>query len=715
MARRGSWRATALALGLAAPLLAGLTPQAAARPGVPPAQPAPAAGGLPPQPGGAIQLKVRRQADAVELVVEGTGAGPQLQQSTSANGWLGQLVTSTPGGLRVGPQRLTIPELGLQSVSLEGSGTSYRLSVTPMQGVPLGRPVVSADGQNLIISFPASPQVSNTTARFDVNQPGRIPGQPAAPPLQPRAVAPPLGDMAVGTMTLKNRGFLALSGPPVTLTARGANPRDILMTLAQIGGYGFAYSEQPPQSLKQGTDRQPMPFENREKVFKVTPVTVAFRNERFERAFNFVLASSGLQARKEGNTLIVGPGVLQQSFGPQVSRVYRLNQASPDSAADYLANLGALVTKTFVEEITATTGVPLAGASTSNPQTTRTSKEIKVQQYGGEAGPLIGLRATTDSRLGTITVVGEGALVAVAEQYLRQLDLRQRQVALSVRILDVTLENNAEIDNSFSLRFGNTFIVNDSGRLLAAFGRNLPADAASFVGPAAQPRPNPGLAYPDQSFYDFLRSQILSSNTKILASPTLIIQEGGAPYDAFSADIDGTEISKDGKVGRERTNEALVRVGTQLVTSYEIRQDVNGVSFCQPVFSTAGLTFGAKVDKIDDNGFVSFSISPEISAAVGGQQVGSCGSISLINSRSLDTGQLRVRDGQTLILTGVISDTDRQVVTKWPVFGDLPLIGQFFRRTSGARTKNELVIMLTPRIIDESEGGGFGYGTRAKI
>jgi type IV pilus assembly protein PilQ len=151
-------------------------------------------------------------------------------------------------------------------------------------------------------------------------------------------------------------------------------------------------------------------------------------------------------------------------------------------------------------------------------------------------------------------------------------------------------------------------------------------------------------------------------------------------------------------------------VGTQLVTSYNVKQDINGNNFCEPVFGNAGLTFGARVEKVDDNGFVSFSLSPEISAAVGTQEVGNCGLINLINDRLLDTGRVRVRDGQTLILTGVISSRDQQVVSKWPILGDMPLIGQFFRRTNGDRTKNELVIMVTPRIIDDEQGGMYGYG-----
>ena len=141
----------------------------------------------------------------------------------------------------------------------------------------------------------------------------------------------------------------------------------------------------------------------------------------------------------------------------------------------------------------------------------------------------------------------------------------------------------------------------------------------------------------------------------------------------------------------------------------------NGSIFCEPELTNAGLTFGARVDKIDDNGFVTFSLSPEISASVDVAPVEGCGNINVIASRSLDTGKIRVRDGQTLILTGVISDADVQAVTKWPILGDLPLIGQFFRSSQGGRSKRELVILVTPRIIDDTQGGTYGYGYRPTL
>ena len=712
---------------------------------------------------GPLQLKVRRLRDSVELVIEGAGLAPQLQQSSGANGWQGLLTTATPSGLRVGPQRLSLPELGFQTITLDGSGSSYRVGVTPVAGAPLGRPVVSGDGVSLIISFPASSQLSLPVARFNSQQPGYIPQASFAPPLQPRAVAPPLGDMAVGSMTLRNPGYLNLSGPAVTMTLKNAPAKDALMALAQVGGYGFAYVAEPDVSNSTGGGVDAGSIR----------ISLAFRGESFGRAFNTALLAAGLQGRREGNMILAGPKALSKTFGPQLSKVYRLNQVGPNAAADYLANLGATVTKTNTITTSVTQGGDLNQPSGApNSATTQSSSITNVEAYGASSGPLLGLRATTDTRLGTITLVGDPVIVSVAEQYLKQLDLRQRQVALSVRILDVNLDNVSEIDNSFAVRWGNNFIVNDSGQLLGAFGRNLPPTSNDFRrgvpndlkvelqpsdgttpgtvttegtnlpglqtsasvtlnGAASQGgslvdgvRRNPGVNFPSDQFFDFVRAQIVSGSTKLLASPTLILQENtsllregsetaSSTGSSQSASQGITNIGLDSAVGRRRANEGVVRVGTNVVTGYSTETPSQGGNVvCTPELSTAGLVLGARVEKIDDNGFVTFVLSPSVSAVTDQENAPQgCGSnLNILSIRSLDTGALRVRDGQTLIMTGVISDFDRTEVSKWPILGDMPLIGQFFRKSSGRKEKRELVIMVSPRIINDDQGGVYGYG-----
>jgi type IV pilus assembly protein PilQ len=723
-----------------------------------------------------LDMRLDRRRDAVDVVISGVGPGPQLQQSSNGAVWLGRLYVATPTGLRRGSQTLSMPEAGFQSISLSGVGSQFNIQVAPVPGFPLGRPLVSADGNNLILTFATAPQASQQTFSRDLTVPGRVPQPDMVPPLQPRAVAPPVGDMAVGSILIANSGFVNVSGPPITMTMQNAPARTVLMALSRMGGYGFVYVNADPSSqAASGSSGTPAAGDQASS----RPISISFKKESFARALNSVLLASGLQGKVEGNTILAGPNVLSKGFGAQLSKVYRLNQVGANSAADYLANLGAQVTKTNTITTAVTQGISQNQAVATSPSsaTTQSSSSTTVEAYGARNGPLLGLKATTDSRLSSITLVGSPALVAVAEIYLRQLDLRQRQVALSVKILDVSLDNQKEIDNSFAFRYGNNFIVNDQGQMLGAFGSLLPPGADAFgrgypqdvtfeigpdgkitataptginvvggatLGPAFYPpgnqgslfvdatRRNPGLSYPPDNFFNFVKAKIESTSTKVLASPTLILSENSEELrsgdDQLAANIQSLSSGGSGSggssgssggggggataaIGRTKANESFVTVGEQVITNYRVTTGTlgNGNS-CQPQFGIAGLTFGARVSKIDDNGFVTFSMSPAISATVRQFPVQGCGPIDILAIRRLDTGSARVRDGQTLILTGVISDRDTEAVTKWPILGDIPIIGQFFRNSGSNRAKRELVILVTPRIIDDTQGGSWGYG-----
>ena len=728
-------------------------------------------------------LKLRRLGDRVDVVVDGVSTDARVvSQSSSSTEWRGQLRAAAPLPLS-GSQEVALAEAGLQSIRLGANQQGgLELVVKASQGMALSDPMIRVDGNSLIVSFLRLPiqTTALTSGRLDLSRPGRVAQPTVVPPIRPRAVAPPLGDMAVGTMVLQNRSVVNASGPPVTLNLNNTPAKDALMALARVGGYGFVYVRDDASSETEVTTTTVSASSESTKIasFKDKLVTLSFKNESYGRALSGILLASDLQAKLEGRTLFVGPSVFSKTFGPQMSKVIRLNQVSATSAAEYLGNLGATFNRT---NTTTTTSGEAASAGTtqlSNQTSQTTSTTPASQKFGSESGPLLGLVVTNDDRLQTVTLVGDSQLVSVAEAYLKKIDLRQRQVALSVRILDISLENDSQLKNSFAFRSGNAFIVSDQGQLLANFGSLKPpgnergglpgqysaqSDTTPLSGTGAlreeqgfldqpqSPYPFPGspssqggpyrpgfgtkenilqpgvteideegttyapptrFQYPSNQLFDFLVAQIQSSNTKILASPTLIIQEGDEAANGSDEGI----VSSDGKVGRERSNESLVSVGTKLVTSYKVVTDQSGNTSCHPIFGNSGLTFGARVDKIDDNGFVTFSLSPEISAAVGSrQQVGNCGTISTISSRSLNTGKVRVRDGQTLILTGVLSDEDIRIVTKWPLLGDIPIIGQFFRSSGGNRRKNELVILVTPSIIDDNQGGNFGYGYKPSL
>ncbi len=780
----------------------------------------------------AVELRVRRVKDAVEVVIENTGTGPQLEQSTGGGSWLGRLYTTRPSALLRGPQAVAVPDAGFERISIEGGGTVYNLRVTPVPGYPVRPPLVSADGRNVVLSFAAPAMPSLQTMRRNTLAPGAVANPVFAPPLRQRASAPPVGDMAVGTMVLKDPSYLNVRGPRVTLTFKGVPASNALQALARLGRYGFVFKSGSLITKKgsEGNLANVGDLEN-------PPVTASFVQEDYRSAINLVLSGAGLQARLVGNTIIVGRDALSSTSGSLVSKIFRLNQTSSRSAAEYLASLGAIIrvpnTKTTISSESAglaggsgsasanqTSSQVAVGATGASASTASTTTSTQIITYGGNGGPLTGLSGTTDSRLGTITLVGQPSLVAAGEQYLKQIDIRQRQVALSIRILDVTLDNETEIDNSFAFRYGNNFIVNQQGQLLANFGAlrppgnpsaglpglynpedrsspivgagqfqlpggtsgdpfltpnfdprfTTPSSQTPFYNPNYPARPsfgaynNPGqpgvtdisrgtpetrtlsilngaivenvtpgtpdeytfsnptaFQYPRNQFFDFVRAQITSGSTKVLASPTLILSENSDEINSESggsSSLSGVnflgEISTNNlvkSIGRPRANESAVVVGERIITGYKVQAGQNGAAnSCQPEFGIAGLTFGARLSKIDDNGFVTFSISPTISAAGRQEFIQGCGNIALLTLRSLDTGSARVRDGQTLILTGVISDRDLQLATKWPVLGDLPVVGQFFRNSTNGRQKRELVVMVTPRIINDTEGGTYGYG-----
>ena len=658
-----------------------------------------------------VSLKLRKEPKHLDVMLAGIGDSARVVQERSSNSsWRGEIVRSDAGSsTKEVAQQLAMPEMGLASVRLRGSGATFQLEVTSVSGSVLPKPEILATGDDLVLRFRGLTDVASMrqTGALDLRRPGRVQQRVSAPPLRSRAVAPPLGDMAVGSMLIGNRSFVQVSGPPVTLTLNNAPAKDALMALARLGDYGFVYvgsSESSGQGASEGSD-----------------VTMAFRGESYAKALNSVLMASGLQGKLDGRTLLVGTSVSSKTFGPQMSKVIRLNQVDATSALNYLGSLGTKVNVANTKTVTATSREESSGegGGGSEVSASATSESTIVESYGAEVGPLVGLVGTADARLNTLVLVGDPKLISVAEAYLKQIDLRKRQVAVKVQILNVDLTNDKDVNSSFSARIGDKFLVSENGRAYMNFGKFKPGnssgtgifDGENFKSPARYPgggdsgalvteersnlspagdfststttsvRGDGAFDYPKNSFYSYLQAAIESTGVKSLAQPTLLVQEG---------------------------HEAEVVTGTSVITSVE-RTTANNTSSFSYKRENAGLALKVAVSKIDDNGFVSLELDPTISVP---EPAGRSEGVPIFNirERTLSSGSIRLRDRQTLVLTGVIQDVDREVVTKWPLLGDLPLIGQLFRASGSSQTKNELVILVTPSILDDEAGGSYGYG-----
>ncbi len=269
-----------------------------------------------------------------------------------------------------------------------------------------------------------------------------------------------------------------------------------------------------------------------------------------------------------------------------------------------------------------------------------------------------------------------------------QLDIRRRQVAVNLSVIDVNLVKFRDAGASFSFGTGNTAVTQTSGLGLINFGDaapNIGALTDGFIGSAiGAGSPVTGLA---TQFLARLQAVVTNGSGKVVTDPTLVVQEGQTA---------AVQLTQEVVTNLER-EETLDDAGR--VTRVDIKVEKED----------AGLNLQVQIDKIDDNGFVNLSIAPSISAPTSEFDTGA-GSIILLAKRQLSSGQVRVRDGQTLVLSGIIQDSDRVTNSKVPILGDIPLLGALFRSTNRNEERRELIVLLTPEILDDSDTAVYGYG-----
>jgi MSHA biogenesis protein MshL len=110
--------------------------------------------------------------------------------------------------------------------------------------------------------------------------------------------------------------------------------------------------------------------------------------------------------------------------------------------------------------------------------------------------------------------------------------------------------------------------------------------------------------------------------------------------------------------------------------------------------------------QISEQGEITLHIHPSISEVVdivpqpqGDPTLEESGSLPVIDLRETDT-VMRVSDETTIVIGGLIQSREFERQRKVPLLGDIPLLGQIFRRTDTEEARTELVIMVTPRILD---------------
>ncbi len=558
------------------------------------------------------------------------------------------------------------------------AGATGRLAqaISMPQGEPLAAPIGTPIAQ--ASPTPIAPFIPSPTA------PRTAPQQPStiAPPLMPRASAPPVGDMAISQLDTTAAVIdLGTNERIPRLVLRDAPVREVLSLLARAAGMNLAFSE--GAAAPGGVPGAPGAASTGGPT-----ISLDIENESVQDVFNYVLriacvpagaqgggggatpACASMEANRVGRTIFVGSS-LPDDARNVISRTIRLNQTTTEAASNFLTTQGA-ETQLPITQVSVQTVGEGAAARTIE---TRTPTILALRANGG-VGPLLlrGLSVSADARTNAITLTGHPRKIALATGFLTQLDVRKRQAAVQVKVIDIDLNGIDRATTSLGFNFDGIGASITGGEAVATFGSG---------GQTNFPRGFNWLAR--------ITAAIENKNAKVLTDPTLIIQEGQS---------------------------SGVRVVEEVVTNYKLTTTTTGNTSNTTVEvekQDAGLILNIDLRRIDDNGFISMEIGSKISAPKNQQNIGISGVvggsfITLLQKRDTSSGLVRIRDGQTLILTGVIQETDRANATKVPVLGDLPILGALFRSTQRTKERREVIVMVTPKALDDTDRSAFGYG-----
>jgi len=271
---------------------------------------------------------------------------------------------------------------------------------------------------------------------------------------------------------------------------------------------------------------------------------------------------------------------------------------------------------------------------------------------------------------------------------IHRLDIPPLQVQIEAKILDVSLDgdlkygvqwwlagliNNSNAGSGTGYEYGPGYMGNISDRHRSMLGGASP----------------PGLNGAGGLFYSFLNKKFqvalnalqTSGQTKVLSTPSLVVMNN---------------------------QEAQITVGTQVpvisqsIIGYGVTTGVNNgysnTGIGQASYISTGVTL-AITPRVNPGGLVYMDVQQEDSVPGTGTTTNPNPPIS---QRNLTT-QVAVQSGETVLLGGMIQDQTIQSKSGVPLLSRIPLIGNLFSNTDHSHHRTELIVLITPRVVSNSD------------
>ena len=417
-------------------------------------------------------------------------------------------------------------------------------------------------------------------------------------------------------------------------------------------------------------------------------VTVRMINVPWDQALDIVLQSKGLDKRRNGNIIFVAPA----------KEIAEREQALEDSRQS-LENRQGLITDF----------IPIGYGKAADIAKLLTEKSLsskggegggKGNQSDGERGFLSKRGSLSfDERTNTLLIVDIPSKVASIRELVLRLDKPVQQVLIESRIV-IAVDNYSK---ELGVRFGMSGASEDrNGNVLSVGGSLGATDAMTNLALGNRlNRENSALPVGLNSLAGGVLvpalNQRLGVNLPVLAPAgsfgfTVLGSDYLLDLELSALESEGRgEIISSPRVITASQREAIIKQGTQI--AFEVINSTTATTQFKDIVLQLKVT---PTISPDQRVFMNLEVTQDSlgsSVAIGDQPT--------INTRQISTAVL-VDNGQTIVLGGILERTLREDKTQVPFLGDLPGVGTLFKNKSQSSTRRELLIFVTPKILQDS-------------
>jgi len=431
-------------------------------------------------------------------------------------------------------------------------------------------------------------------------------------------------------------------GQRLTLNFQDIETRAVLQLLAETSGKNIVVSD-----TVQGN------------------VTLRLRNVPWDQALDIVMTTKGLDMRQNGNVIMVAPA----------------EEIAARETADLEAKLAIRELEPLYSEFL-------------QVNYAKASDLASLVQAGSGGSSMMSDRGSVgvDDRTNTLLVQDTAENLQAIRRLVRALDIPIKQVLIESRIVVV----NDDFSRDLGVRLGVTAFNESSTGLTAISGTGSGTDnmISTYLENLADPTSTTLLELP--SLTDRYNVPLPVGSAAGRFSLAVLENDYLVDLELTALEAEGRgEIVSTPRVITANQKEATIKQGVEIPYQQSASSGATTIQFKEAVLE---LVVTPQITP-DNNIIMDLRVSKDnVGEIISTGGLG--GTVPSIDTRSVET-QVLVANGQTVVLGGIYETERRETTTKVPVLGDIPFAGALFRSKQRTDNKAELLIFVTPRILEE--------------